>query len=173
MKKNYKYGIILGVLIVIFVAIVYYNQPDMSSQIKDYLINSGYSVESNDNTLLYRRISSNTINRFSLADYTFNQIIEENNQIVSYLNQTYDFKKHLLTYNYRIEYSDNINVIFRGNYENDSFTCSKEFSTASMSKNEVDNTCSLIRIKVERFYNEADVLFNNYSFIKYMENLSE
>lgn len=172
MSKTLKIGIIVGLLILIMFLINKLLMPPVSIQIKNYLLSDGYQEEKLDSTLLYKSISSNIVNRFSIADYTLNQNIEElNDGIASSLNQTYDFKDHNLEYNYHIDYGDNVNVIFKGTYFNDDFFCEKEFSTVSLSSDDINNTCSLIKIKVQRFYSEANVLFANYSFIKYMESV--
>lgn len=168
MNKYIKYGIIFILLIIALYLLNNVLGKDTNTLIKDYLINSGYK-EVGNNTLS-KIISYSTSNQFSLDNYTLMQKIdEEENGIKNSLNATYDYKTHELIYNYRIEYSDNINVLFRGEYIEDNFTCDKEFSTASLSSSEINNTCSLIKIKIERFYNEAEVLFTNYNYIKYME----
>lgn len=168
MNKYLKYGIVFILLIILLYLLNSVLEKDSAMEIKNYLINSGYK-EIGNNTLS-KILSYSTSNQFSLNNYTLTQKVEENsNNIKSSLNATYDYKTHELIYNYRIEYSDNINVLYRGEYKNDSFTCDKEFSTASLSTSEINNTCSLVKIKVERFYNEAEVLFPNYNYVKYME----
>lgn len=161
------------ILIIIVIGIVYYfYKPDTANEIKNYLLNSGYVVDSSEPSLLSKRTASNIVDYFSLTDYTLNEEREEeSSNISSILNQTYDFKNPRVYYNYHITYSDNINVIFKGEYQDNHFTCEKEFSTASLSSNDIDNTCNLIKIRVSDFYNSSAVLFNNYEFIKYMQNI--
>lgn len=171
MSKGLKIGIIVIVGVIILFLITKFLDQDIPTQMKNYLLNNNYVISSEDDTLLFKRVSSSTINYFSLADFTTTQNIESDDDgIESSLSIKYSFQSHDIIYNYNVRYSDNINVLYRGSYdEENGFDCNKEFSTAQVSEMDINNTCNLIQIKVERFYNESEVLFNNYKFVEYME----
>ncbi len=172
MDKFYQRIIIFALVVVLVFLLYQLFSPSKEEQIKNYLLDMGYQEDMYDRTLLIRNESATTTYYFSVADYTFSQKVDDyNTNVESMLNQTYDFKNQDLYYNYRVEYSDKINVIFKGDYNSGTFSCNKEFSTATLEQEEINNTCNMLRLKVERFYNESQTLFNNYHFIEYMENL--
>ena len=172
MQKYLKLGFIFIVTLLILIILNNLLKTPIDVKIKKYLLNSGYVIDSEDDDLLHKYMSGNTINYFSLADYTLNQSIEDSNKDVSSsLSQTYDYKEHVIKYNYHANYANNTNIIIRGEYKDNEFTCNKEFSSTSFSGSDISNTCGLIKIKVERFNSEANVLFNNYEFIEYMESV--
>lgn len=171
MSKGLKISIAIIVLVGLLLLVTKILNNDIPTQIKNYLLNNNYVVSSEDDTLLLKRISSSTINYFSLADFTTTQNIESDDDgIESSLSIRYSFQSHDIIYNYNVRYSDNINVLYRGNYDEETgFNCNKEFSTAKISQNDIDLACNLVKIKVERFFNESEVLFNNYKFVEYIE----
>ena len=172
MDKYLKYGIVFAMIFILLILINKLITPPMDEQIKNYLLNTGFQEDLYDKALLTKNISNTTTDAFNVADYTFSQKVNDySSNVESTLNETYDFKNHELKFNYRTKYSDNINIIFKGNYVDGIFSCDKEFSTATINQEEMNNTCNLIRIKVERFYNESQALFNNYHFIDYMEHV--
>ena len=127
MNKYLKYGIIFVIVIIVLYLVNYFLTNDTNEDIKKYLISTGYK-EDVDNSL-YKSINNSTMDSFNLADYTLMRRIEENEDDVSSLyNGTFSFKNDQLIYNYRIEYGNNINILYRGNYDGDTFNCDKEFS---------------------------------------------
>ena len=172
MNKTVRFGLFFfGILLVLYIVnslLTGFKQDDIGS----YLMNMGYTQDSEDNTRLFKMIDSNTINYFSTAEYTLTQNTNDKNNSFQYsLTMRYDYKNHELSYNYRTTYSNNINVIFKGTYNGNDYICDKEFSTATLSRGEIDSTCSLIELKVNRFYKEAEVLFLNHHFVEYMEKV--
>ena len=170
MEKYLKYLLIFIILIGLVGIINFFIKPINSDTITNYLLNMGFTEDVNDNTYLTKYLSSSTTNHFSVADFSYEQEIDETvSGVDSSLYQVYNFKNHSLIFNYRVTYSNNINVIYKGSYNNNSFVCEKEFSTATLDNESEKNTCSLVKLKVQRFYDEANVLFNNHKYIKYME----
>ena len=172
-SKTIRVGIYFFGALIVLLLLNYLLSGSNQDSIRDYLMNNGYILESDDETRLFKLIDANTINYFSVADYTFTQNFNENNESFnSMLTSRYDFKNHELTYNYRTTYGNNVNVIYKGSYIDDEFICDKEFSTVSILDSEKENTCNLIKLKVERFYKEASILFNSHNMIKYMEDVN-
>lgn len=171
MSKTVKFGIIFFALLIVLIILNTVMSGSSQDRIKSYLISMGYIEESDDETRLFKLSDNTTIDYFSIAEYTLTRNINDQNDSFKYsLSMKYDYKNHELIYNYHTTYSNNINVIFKGSYINDDYVCDKEFSTASLTSSEINNVCSLIKIKVESFYKETQILFNNYRLIEYMEN---
>lgn len=173
MSKTVKFGIIFFLLLILALLLNLLFTSSNQDNLKDYLLNKGYILENDDETRFFKVIDDKTIDYFSISEYTMTRNINDKNDSFEYsLTIKYDYKNHEITYNYRITYGNNTNVIFKGNYLEDEFTCDKEFSTVSLSQDEIQSNCDLIKIKVEWFKKEAEVLFSNYRLVEYMENIS-
>ena len=121
--------------------------------------------------LLVKQESSTKKNSFSLGDYTYMlEVDEDKSGMKTSLNATYDYKTEGIIYSYRVNYSNNINVWFKGEYKDDNFTCNKEFSSATLSSSEQQNICNLASINVKIFNLEAKTLFTKYKFVDYIKN---
>lgn len=173
MSKTVKFGIIFFlVLILLFLLTIILGNSD-EENIKGYLMSRGYTLESDDETRFFKVVDNTTIDYFSTAEYTMTRNINDKNNSFEYsLTIKYDYKIHELSYNYRIVYGDNTNVIFKGTYNDDNYICDKEFSTITLSSGEIDSNCELIKLKVSRFYKETQVLFNNHQLVEYMEGIT-
>ncbi len=169
MKKYIKYIIILVILIGILIGINYFFKPSMDEQIKSYLINLGYS-EGEDSNLLTKN-DTNDSKLFSLGDYTLMLNKDEDiNGMKTSLNATYDYKEENIIYSYRVNYSDTINVWFKGTYDKEKFICNKEFASAELSESQEKNICNLANTSIKLFDLEAKTLFKKYKFIDYIKN---
>ncbi len=169
MNKYIKYLIITLIIIGVIFGINYLLTPSMDTQIENYLIKKGYS-KTNIEKLLEKQESSTKKYSFSTATYTFMMELEENQEeLTSSLNATYDFTDESLIYSYRIGYKDSLNVLFKGSYNDGNFVCEKEFSTATLSSNNKELFCSLAKTNIELFDLEANTLFKNYKLINYMK----
>lgn len=167
MKIYFKYCLILIVIVGGIFLLSHFTTPNTDIQIKDYLIDKGYK-ESEFENLLIKQESDTKKKSFSLADYTY-MIESSSNDIDSSLNATYSFKDETLVYSYRINYNS-VNVWFKGSYNNDNFICDKEFSSETLSNNDIDNICNLVNIEVKLFELEAKTLFTKYKYIDYIKN---
>ena len=168
--KYIKYLIIVLVVLGIFLGINYFLKPNTSEQIKSYLIEKGFSQSEYENVL--EKVESNTKKTsFSLGDYTYMlEVDETKNGMKTSLNATYDYKEEKVVYNYRVNYSNNINILFKGEYKNDNFTCDKEYSNATLSASEQSSICELASINVKLFELEAKTLFEKNKFVDYIKN---
>ncbi len=171
MKKYIKYIIILIVIIEILFFINYFFRPSVDDQIKSYLINIGYKESDEYDNLYVKNDSSSKTHSFSLNDYTLmlNQDDSLNDMFTS-LNATYNYKKENIIYSYRVNYSNTINVWFKGTYENEKFTCEKEFSSTELTENDKTSICNLANSSIKIFELEAKTLFSKYKFVDYIKN---
>lgn len=167
MKTYFKYCLILIVIVGVIFLLNHFTTLNTDVQIKDYLIDKGYK-ESEFENLLVKQESDTKKKSFSLADYTY-MLESINNDIDSSLNATYSFKDETLVYSYRINYNS-VNVWFKGSYNNDNFICDKEFSSETLSNDDIDNICNLANIEVKLFELEAKTLFTKYKYIDYIKN---
>lgn len=168
MKKYIKYIIILGFITLGIVLINHYFSPNIDDQIIDYLQEKGYSKSKNN--LLVKQENNRTLS-FSSALYTFMlNVDEDKNDMNMSTNATYDFKNESLVYTYRIRYSNSVNVIFKGIYNDNNFICEKEFSTGTLSSDDIKTICSLAEYNIKIFKLEANTLFTKYKYIQYMKN---
>ena len=173
MSKTVKFGIIFFLALILLLVVYMIIDNPSEDKIKNYLLSMGYVADAEDETRLSKYVDGTTIDYFSLAEYTLTRNVEETSNTLSFnLTMKYDYKNHELTFYYRTTNKNNINVIFRGDYQDEKFNCDKEFSTASLSSDEISNTCSLIKLKVERLSKEAQILFKNHQFIEYMESVT-
>ena len=169
MKKYIKYIIIIVIIVLVIIGINYLLRPSMDKQIKDYLINMGYTKSEDEN--LYIKNTNNETKSFSLGDYTF--MIEKNdivNEMETSLNATYDYKKENIIYSYRVNYGNSVNVFFKGEYDGKNFTCNKEFSSTELSDNSKNSICNLASTSIKLFELEAKTLFSKYKFVDYIKN---
>ncbi len=168
--KKYLVFIILAIIFGLLFLIKYFNNPDIGSQLKEYLLENGYKETEYENILL-KNDSLTKKHTFSLDDYTYMLNIEDKIDVMpTSLNATYNFKSEDLIYSYRINYKDNVNVYFKGTFKDDKFTCNKEFSTSSLTDKEINNICDLIEVDIKLFDIEAKTLFTKYKFIDYIKN---
>lgn len=174
MEKYFKYILILIIVFGLLAISRFFIKPVNSETIKNYLLNIGFVEDMYDDSYLTKVLSSTTVNHFSTSDFIYSSEIKEtNSNVLSTLFETYDFKNKSLSFNYRIEYGNNINVLYNGTYNDNKYLCNRNFATASLDNRNDDNTCNLIKIRVQRFLEEAQVLFNNYNYIEYMEKNSK
>jgi len=169
MKKYIKYIIIIVIIIVFILGVNHFLKPSIDSQIVSYLENLGYK-KSDDENLLIKEDGSDT-KLFSLGDYTFmiNKDEDLNNMKTS-LNATYNFKDETILYSYRVNYSDTVNVWFKGTYEKEKFTCEKEFSSTELDESDKNSICNLANSSIKIFELEAKTLFSKYKFVDYIKN---
>ena len=170
MNKYIKIIIIVLVVFIVLYVLTSLITPNMDKKISDYLQKQGYKV-SNDDVNLYVKTVNDTTYTFSLAGYTYKEEIEEKiSGVLTSLNATYTYKDDSLIYTYRMNDNTNMNVLFKGTYNDKNFICEKEFSTASFSDNEKKSICDLIEIRIKNFNLEAKTLFASYEYIDYMKN---
>ncbi len=170
MKKYIKFLIILVVIVGVIAGVNYFFKPSMKEQIKSYLISKGY-LESEYEDLLVKEDSSIKKTSFSLGDYTYMMEINDiKNNMETSMNATYDYKSEEIIYSYRVNYKNNINIWFKGEYKDDNFTCDKEFSSATLSASEQKNICDLALVNLKLFDLEAKTLFSKYKFVDYIKN---
>ena len=170
MNKYVTYLIIILCLLGIFLGINYFFKPNMSDEIKSYLIEKGFHETEYEN-LFEKSESDNKKNSFSLNDYTYMLKVDETkNGMKTSLNATYDYKEEKVTYNYRVNYSNNINIFFRGEYKDNNFSCDKDFSSASLGASEMSSICELASINVKIFELEAKTLFEKNKYVDYIKS---
>ena len=168
MKKYYLYIIISLIIIIALVLINHFLQSPNDTQIKDKLISEGIVTSEYDDLLIKQEDEKKY--SFSTANYTYMLEVEENdNGIISSLNATYDYKNNTLVYSYRVNNSDTVNVLFKGNYNNQQFVCDKEFSNGKLSDSEQNTICSIAESNIKIFYAKSKTLFGNYKLIDYMK----
>ena len=165
MKKYIKYIIIIVIIVLGIIGINYLFKPSMDDQIKNYLVNLGYQKGEDENLYIKNDKS------FSLGDYTFMMEKDDKvNDMETSLNATYDYKKESIVYLYRVNYSNSVNVLFKGEYKDEKFTCEKEFSSTELSDVSKNNICNLASTSVKLFELEAKTLFTKYKFVDYIKN---
>ena len=98
------------------------------------------------------------------------EVDETKNGMKTSLNATYDYKEEKVTYNYRVNYSNNINIFFRGEYKDNNFSCDKDFSSAALGASEQTSICELASINVKIFELEAKTLFEKNRFVDYIKS---
>ena len=169
MKKYIKYGIILIIVILVIIGLNYLLKPSMDYQLKNYLINLGYQQAEDEN--LYIKNESKDTKLFSFGDYTYMlNKNEEINGMQTSLNATYNFKDENIIYTYRVNYSNTVNVIFKGEYDGKNFTCDKEFSSTELTIDNKNDICSLANTSIKLFELESKTLFTKYKFVDYIKN---
>ena len=170
MKKNITYLVILVIVVGALFGLNYFLRPSMKEQIKNYLLDNGFN-QSEYEDVLVKQESTTKKTSFSLGDYTYMLEVDETKSgMKTSLNATYDYKTEEIIYSYRVNYSDNINIWFKGEYKDDSFTCNKEFSSATISSSEQENICNLASVNVKIFELEAKTLFTKYKYVDYIKN---
>lgn len=171
MKNYIKYIIILVVIFGIILGANYLFKPSMDSQISDYLLEHGFIKDPEYENLFVKEENENKTNSFSLGDYTFMlNVDEERDGMQTSLNATYDYKEENIIYSYRVNYDNNVNVYFKGNYKDQNFVCEKEFSSHTLSESEKENICNLAEVNIKIFELEAKTLFTKYKFVDYIKN---
>ena len=170
MKNKYIYLIIGIIIIVVVLSLInHFSHFDLNNQIKKTLLEDGFVATAYDD-LFIKNEDDNKSYSFSIANYTYMLEVDDgNNGINSSLNATYDFKDNTLIYSYRVNYLDRVNVLFKGTYNEENFTCDKEFSNASLSNSEKETICSLAENNIKIFKIKANSLFNNYKIINSMK----
>lgn len=169
MRKYLKYILIVVFLIITLILLKLFIKPNRDKQLKDYLIEKGFNTSEYEN--LYIKEEGNKKKSFSLADYTYMlEVVENTGGMVTTLNATYDFKTEDISYSYRVNYSNSVNVYFKGNYNDDNFTCEKEFSAVTLNDNEKENICNLAKYQLNIFNLEGKVFFEKYMFVDYIKN---
>ena len=169
MNKYIKYGIIIIIILIIMFILNKTVNSSINTQITNYLIDKGYIV-SDDNNLLIKQVSEQEKLKFSLADYSLIKNVEENNDGVNYsLNAIYYYNQEHIIYSYRVTYNNSYNANFKGDYNDNNFTCEKEFSSAILSDNDKENICNLVKINLNIFNLEAKTLFTSNKIITHFK----
>ena len=168
--KNLKFIIVFILLIVVLIIGNKVLTPNMDSQIKKYLIELGFK-ETEYEGLLKKSDVNNRELSFSLLDYTYMiNVVDNISGMTSDLNATYYYKDEKIIYSYRVNYSDTVNIYFKGEMKDDDFTCNKDFSSAKLGETEKNNICELASINLKLFELEAKTLFQKYKFVDYIKN---
>lgn len=178
--------IIFVFVLVVIIFNIYRNTP--SYRFKRYILNRGFILEE-DKTFYYKQISSTTKeqykgnkanNVYSSYDYLyldlydkklFEEVNEYNDKYESSLNINYKFSNKKIDFIYRINYNNNVNVIFKGKYneDDDDFVCEKEFAhNIDLSDNE-DDFCENASYYVKSFKILKNTIFKDKKIIKYLE----
>ena len=170
MKKYIKYMIILVIIVGILIGVNYLFKPSVKEEIESYLIKNGY-VEGEYTDLYVKKESDSKTNSFSLGDYTLMTNIDDTvGGMNTSLNATYDYKTEIITYSYRVNYDESLNVWFKGTYQDNNFTCDKEFSSSTLTESSIENICSLANTSIKLFDLEAKTLFTKYKYVDYIKN---
>ena len=170
MGKYIKYLIILVFIIGIIWGINFIFKPSIEEEIKNYLYENGFT-DSEYTDLLVKEESDTKKTSFSLGDYTYMlEVNDTKNGMETSLNATYNYKDEKIIYSYRVRYNNAVNVWFKGEMQDENFTCDKEFSSATLSSSEVANICELANINVKIFQLEGKTLFKKYKYIDYIKN---
>ncbi len=187
-KKYIKIGIIfIGVIIILFIIkiIININTPN---KIVNYIESSGYKLNSagiyekrnssitKEDYDYYVKIGTNASYSIDTFDQTNFQIIrnsfEYEDGLESNLIATFDYTNNNLIYTYRIT-KNGVNVIYRGDYKNDKFACSKELSAGVVLGDNETIICKKIEISILRFNLESRTFFKNADMARYMEKQRE
>ena len=169
MREYLKYIAIAIVVILCIILLKVLIKPNIDKQLKEYLVEKGFNASEYEN--LYIKNEDNKKKSFSLGDYTYMlEVIEDTGGMVTTLNATYDFKKEKIIYSYRVRYSNSVNVYFKGIYDDENFTCEKEFSAVTLNDNEKENACNLAKYHLNIFNLEAKSFFDQYMYIEYIKN---
>ena len=167
MNKYIKYGLIIGIIVLIMWIVKTVFAPSMETQITNYLLDKGF--EKSNNNLLIKEEDENNKMLFSTADYSLMKNEDEIQNGVNYsLNASYYYKNNKIIYSYRVTYNNSYNVYFKGEYDGKSFSCEKEFSNATLSNKDNENICNLAEHSIKIFYLDARILFSNNYYLKYM-----
>ena len=170
MKKYILYIVVIIAIIGLLFGLNNALKPSMKEQIKNYLLENGFSM-SEYNDLLVKQESASKKKSFSLGDYTYMlEVNETKSGMTTSLNATYDYKLENIIYSYRVYYDNNINIWYKGEYKDGSFTCDKEFSSTSITSSEQSNICELANINIKLFELEAKTLFTKYKYVDYIKN---
>lgn len=184
MNKYIKIGIIIVIVTIIALIIKMFLTGNTEDKIFDYIENQGYTL--NENGLYEKNINNLTEEDYNYyvslntnIDYgkdTFDpknfQIIrnsfEYQDKLTSNLIATYDYTNSTLIYTYRIM-GDNLNVIYRGDYNNQKFNCTKELASGVVLNKSDDLICKKVEISILKFNLEATTFFKNANFDKYLK----
>ncbi len=179
--------IFISIIILLFIIKIIIN-GNTRDNIKNYIESNGYIL--NSDNIYEKRNSSLTKEDYdyyvklgSDASYSIDTFDQNNFWIIrntyeyidnleSNLIATFDYKNNSLIYTYRIT-KDNVNVIYRGNYNNDNFTCDKELSSGVVLNENGEIICKKIEISILKFNLESRTFFKNADMGVYMSKQKE
>ena len=187
MKKLKMMPLIIIIIFLLIIIVLYFiTKKDTNEKLNIYLTKNGFN-ETDNAYILSKQISglsmedfeNNVLNNInseysSLLFNTYTHIlykdyrIYRDNILINFLPK-YDYNLNKLSYSYNVT-SDNSNIIFAGDYNNDNFTCNITFSSeenVSAIKNDI---CDSIKFKVDDFKYEAVELINSAKLLNEMKS---
>ena len=180
LDKKYKILIIVSILILLLIILTKIFSKSPEQQLKDYLVKNDYINEYKSSTYSKQVSESNLdeyyekkeqeenstyeINSINVKKHTFSKNKRNfMNNTEDTLNEEYDYKTDIITYNYRIVIDNIATGIFKGNYDTNSneFTCKKEY-TYNLDANDDDEIiCTHIKDEILSFQNESYIVISD------------
>ncbi len=182
--------LVISIVIIIFIiAFSLFNRGNVRNRFIKYLNKMDYY--SSDGGYLYcKNIGGSSLDEFydgvtysndstyELNCFDIDSVLFKKNKrkysggINTLLNESYSFKDKKVTYNYRLEETDEATFIFSGEYYFASgkynFTCEREYAYQYDVNDDDSVICSRIEYEVDEFYREAIDAVDNYSLLKRM-----